>query len=223
MSRSFIHFSASHLDAANQFALAARELEVSGDKKSERQHRSFVLGAIGSAVAFLEAEINQLFLLAAGRTVDFQVPGLSASDALALSAAWDACSNNLPMLAKYELALAVCRAKAFDKGRNPYQDVVAVTKLRNAVIHYCVPFREVPSGETSLEKLLKGKFSENPYTEKHKDLPNFFFFPSRCFSYGCARWATKSARSFADEFYRKLGSKPYYQWCEYLNINLPPL
>ena len=58
----FTDFAGYHLHAAQIFARPSIELERKLEQESQGKHRSCVLGAIVSAVSFMEAAINQLFL-----------------------------------------------------------------------------------------------------------------------------------------------------------------
>ena len=57
------YLSTQHLWSAEHFTRLAAELEAAhtGEARFSIRHRSYVLGAVGEAVAFLEAFINELF------------------------------------------------------------------------------------------------------------------------------------------------------------------
>lgn len=57
------YFSTQHLWSAEHSTRLAAELEAAhtGEARFSIRHRSYVLGAVGEAVAFLEAFINELF------------------------------------------------------------------------------------------------------------------------------------------------------------------
>jgi hypothetical protein len=61
------HFSQQHLRAAEFFAQQSQTFEATvktPDENQQSQHRAYVTGTVLSAVAFLEASINELFLSA---------------------------------------------------------------------------------------------------------------------------------------------------------------
>jgi hypothetical protein len=162
--RQFAHFSVYHLIAGIEFALRSRGLEYDGNPANEGVNRSHVLAAVVSAVGFLEATINEFFLLAADDSA--QLFGYTRSDIAALKAVWDENTERLNILQKYQLALAVCMRPAFDKGVNPYQDAATVVTLRNTIVHYKEGWR-LFGQELAIERQLKGKFRENPLTSQN--------------------------------------------------------
>lgn len=202
--RTFVSFSANHLQAALFFALGSHAIEQARDRNRETENRTMVLGAIAFSVAFLEATVNECFILASE-------PGpfdrLQQTHREALRAVWNDSTEHLSLVSKFELALAVCRLPPFEKGKAPYQDAAALVRLRNAVVHYRDGWRTQDEPH-DLEALLKNKFKPNQLTLQVR--PNEFF-PTHCLSYGCARWAAFSAMAFADEFYRRLDITPHYQ------------
>jgi hypothetical protein len=90
----------------------------------------------------------------------------------------------------------------------PYQRADLLIRLRNALVHFhseWVDLKAKDAGDTKLEKLgrrLKAEFQPNPHISPH--LP---YFPYRCLGSGCAVWAVKSARAFADNFGKRIGIK----------------
>jgi hypothetical protein len=214
----FTCFSASHLDAAYRFAMQSHSAESAGRKEAEAENRSYVLGAVVFAAAFLEATINECFLIAHSE-LSFGDLCPKGADREGLLSVWSETVEELQVLNKFKLALVVCRRPAFDEGLSPYQPVRSLLKLRNAVVHYKEYWRDFGENTTKLEAELRGKFEPNALTQEHKTL---HFFPTHCLSYGCARWAVESARAFADEFYRRMKLAAMYQKSDRIGaIKLP--
>jgi len=75
VSRSFTMFSGFLLYSMHQFARSSQEVERELDPKREAENRSFALGAIISSVAFLEAHVNEFFMIKTARAFvdEFQI------------------------------------------------------------------------------------------------------------------------------------------------------
>jgi hypothetical protein len=204
MTIAFTNFSCFHFHAMYQFARAAQDNEL--DLTREAEDRSFVLGAITSSVSFLEALVNEVFMLAIdGRAQYGDLPALSRR---AMADLRDDVASKLSILSKYDLVLALSNCRSIDHGGQAYDDAHAVIQLRNAVVHYQIGFRNHPNPEPlKIEKRLKGKFPPSPYYRNQKGP----LFPHRCLGAGCAVWAVKAARTYADEFHNALGMQGSYQ------------
>jgi hypothetical protein len=85
-----------------------------------------------------------------------------------------------------------------DRGREPYQSFILLTKLRNFLIHY-KPEEEVTLASSEdyqkafekLENQVTGRFAFNEKMQGEG-------FLYRCFSKDCARWSFKVSREFTD-------------------------
>lgn len=172
-------------------------------------HQAYVTGAIFSSVAYLEANINELYSDAADSQSTL-IKAIPTSLVKTLKMLWD---RGIPrtarysILDKYELALDLGSEERYDHGRSPYQDIKLLIELRNALIHYepesvlVSATRERGSNEVhKFEKKLKGRFSENPITG-----PGNAFFPDKCLGFGCAKWGAEKAIEFVDLFSSKFG------------------
>jgi len=185
-----------------RFARSAQKNELA--LKHAAEDRAFVLGAITSCVAFLESLVNEIFMLASEPIASSY--GKLPAQKVMLDL-WEDVASKLPILAKYDLVLALNGCPPIDHGKMAYQDASSLVQLRNAVVHYRVGIRQHPDPEPiSIEKRLAGKFPSSPY------YPSLTgpFFPHKCLSAGCAAWAARSACSFADEFHQKLGISGTY-------------
>jgi hypothetical protein len=109
------YLSTQHLWSAEHFTRLAAELEAAhtGEARFSIRHRSYVLGALGEAVAFLEAFVNELFQDAADATKADPVPGTAvrlrglSDDLVQLMAAyWNSTDEGerVRTLGKYDAA-----------------------------------------------------------------------------------------------------------------------
>jgi len=173
------------------------------------RYRSYVMGAVFSSVAFLEAKIAEWYADAEdGRGISAK--GLTASDRTALVAAFGALRSNTRMLGRYQVALKALRKKSFDADSPPYRPVALVIILRNYLVHFPGEWlamsdadtRRLPQSDIPLiERQLKGQFPSATFA--WADQP---FFPDQCLSAGCARWAAESCLTFAQEFSTRTGT-----------------
>ena len=196
------NLSRQYLWAAEFFRSQADEIEKRGpttDSTIVSEHRSFVTGAIFSAVAFLEASVNEFFKdLTEEQTSSSAV--LSEGTRRTLRILWNVTegSNRSPfaILDKYELILKCCGKEAFERKEQPYKDADLVLQLRNALTLY------KPGGEQyRFLDDFRSKFKENGLLPAGKGA----YFPEKCLGSGCAGWVVKSIKKFTDEFFWKLG------------------
>jgi hypothetical protein len=212
------YFSIQHIQSAALFARLAAKIEkaYSGVFSDEliAEHRGYVTATIFAAVSFLEATINELF-------ADAQEPDhgqLKGLDPAVVSLMADMWKRQIPrtaryrVLEKFDIALVLARKEPFNPGVPPYQDVLLLVRLRNSLVHYEPEW--MPAGlnpmydneaDKDLAKGLRGRFPTSPLMSEGSP-----FYPNRCLSHGCAKWAVESSITFADSFFVKLGLKPTY-------------
>ena len=161
-------------------------------------HRGYVTGAVFSAVASLEATVNELYIDAQ----DANSPTFQGVDPIVpklLAEYWEEIES-ASILRKYQSALILARKSKFDQGTSPYQEVDSLIQLRNALVHYKPEWDTDLREHRKIENRLKGRFAENSFVG-----PNDAFFPKKCLGHGCAEWAVKSSVTFIEEFFRQLG------------------
>lgn len=207
-----------HIQSAALFARRSGQIEKKYDGNFSNEllteYWADITASIFAAVSFLEATINELF---ADATEEYsEYPKSLNSNIKALMAdMWKKGiprTARYPILEKFDIALILARKPTFDRGKPPAKDVELVVQLRNNLIHYEPEWMSdettassMAATEKKLSKGLRGKFSTSPLMGK-----NNRFFPNKCLSYGCARWAVESSLAYSDEFYKKLGvSAPY--------------
>lgn len=148
-------------------------------------------------MSFLECSINGLYDYA-------QHPARATNLLRALASVWSEAFDRQPILAKYQIALALAKREPFDVGAEPYQPALALIELRNAIAHP----KELTVSERQqkrLEARLHGMYTFNPPRQHRKE-----FFPDRCLSTDCALWAVQSAARLVLEFKRKMPPTAYW-------------
>jgi hypothetical protein len=124
------------IDSAHFFADQACDLETHPPSGSREDllgnYRTYVLGTVLSAVGFLEASINALYLEMQdmGPPEQPQLP----NRLLALSAQFWPQVQRSPILHKYQVALLIADAERFDELRAPFHDADSLIKLRDALV-----------------------------------------------------------------------------------------
>jgi hypothetical protein len=162
------------------------------------EHRSYAIGAVVAAAAYLEAAINELYLGAIDRNKN-TFPSERLRLAELMSHVW-AGIEQLTVLAKYQVALTLAGTHPYPKGQNPYQAVDGLLKLRNALVHYKPEWDTELEEHRRLELRLADRFGESKLSSLGQA-----FFPHRCLGHGCAAWATKTAVEFHRDFIGRLG------------------
>lgn len=194
------HFNAQHMLAAAYFARKALDIESNHtdlvDGEPYFAHRGYVTGAVLSAVASLEATINELFIDAPSSPTYQDVDPIVS---MLLKEYWEEIES-ASTLRKYRVALILARKARFNPGTSPYQEVGSLIQLRNALVHYKPEWDVDQREHKKIENRLKSQFAPNPFAG-----PNDAFFPKKCLGYGCAEWAVMSSTRFIDEFFRRLG------------------
>jgi hypothetical protein len=195
------NFSKQHLRAAILFADDAQKSEAmtkQPDEEHRSRHRACVTAAILSAVAFLEASINELYLSAIDQdrtnlpTFDHRLFQLFGQD-------WRDVEK-YPILQKYQTALLLAGKDRFNQGGPPYQDADNLIRLRDSLVHYKPEWDDEAGQHQNLENRLRRKFTLSPYAETGS-----LWFPHQCLGAGCAQWSAVTARDFSDEFCDRLG------------------
>lgn len=179
------------------------------DSDTVYRYRSFVMGAVLSSVAFLEAKIAELRTDAAEGGVGLSVVGLTAAQRKKVTAALDALPPRGRTLERYQAVLRALGKPSFKADRPPFGAVKLVFLLRNYLVHFPGEWLAEPDDESGplpqselplIERQLKGRFRSTRLAWAAQP-----FFPDHCLSAGCARWAAESTLSFAQEFSTSAG------------------
>jgi len=166
------------------------------------EHICYVITAITSFAAFLEALVNEVYweVRRANLKVGHchpQFPNVTSKSQSYLLAKWD---DRAKILDKYDVILACAGLQTFEKGRLPYQNASMLVDLRNKLVHYR-PEMQLHEGDPgTFTRKLQNKF---PECAAHFGSDNPWW-PDKALGAGCAKWAHDSARALADEWNRRL-------------------
>jgi hypothetical protein len=75
---------------------------------------------------------------------------------------WDVYETK-PSLEKFEFALLLRGRPALESGKAPYQDITALTKLRNGLIHFKPESSDAIVEHAKLSKILKDRAVHSPF------------------------------------------------------------
>ena len=173
------------------------------------RYRSFIIGAVLSSVAFLEAAFAELQSDAADPTGVLAV-GLTATERSALSEELSQLGHKAALLDRYQVALRALGKPMFARDRAPYRQVSLLIQLRNYLIHFPAEWladtghdsEPLPQADQPLiERQLKGELPSTKFAWKEQP-----FFPSHCLSAGCALWAAEASLRFRQEFSARAGT-----------------
>lgn len=148
-------------------------------------HDSLVVAT--TTVASLESYANELYF--EGRFIGSALRASASQELIELV-------DKEPVLRKFATALAFRADKKMNYGVTPVQNVAALVKLRNFVVHY----RSEWSGEQAMHdrvsSTLNGKFQASPFLPREGSL-----LPKAWASHSFGCWAVRSTCAFMDYFY----------------------
>lgn len=203
-----------HIVAAALFARLSGDIEKADVPPGfsyvvSDQYKAFVSASVFSAFAFLEATINEFF--GGGMYKTLSGDALDATTLEIKSRLWKIdVFRSSPIFEKFQSALDIAKKEKFDRSSSLGQNFDDLKALRNALLHFVpewFPIGDDIEISNKLEKRLKGKFPLSPGSEKVTNP----FFPDKCMSYGCAKWAVESSLEFADEFFRRMDLECPYE------------
>jgi hypothetical protein len=210
--RARMYYSLQHIQSAALFTRQCYQIESNYDGTFSdeliAEHRSYVTGAIFATVSFLEATINELFADTVDHPDGELASHLDSSTKLLMADMW---KRGIPRTAtyqiieKFQIALTLARKTLLNTGRTPFQDAQTLIIIRNALIHYEPMWISVEEEGQADKRILslqqKKKFALNPLITGQSNP----FFPDKCLSHGCARWAINASIQFVEEFSSKIG------------------
>jgi hypothetical protein len=134
-----------------------------GNPKFDIEHRAYVINAVLSAVAFLDASINEVFDDVTDAHPGYVVPLTTDCRRLMLGL-WDKRTERRPILEKYRLALLCSNNPDFDQGGQPYQDAKLLIDLRNRLTHARAKTRATGDMD-KFDRALKARFASSRLTQ----------------------------------------------------------
>jgi hypothetical protein len=183
-------FAIQHLLAAAMFSQMCGEVENATQNETTgeqyNQQAAYTSASVMLVIASLESNINEF--LDDADTIFPNFPHQSNHSVLELM-------ESKPMLEKYQYVLSFRGKEKYQKGLSPYQDVDALVKLRNTLVHFKPETEDKQEIQKKVVSRLKGRFDINPH---YKDTG--YFFPHQCMSYGCTKWAINVAIDFMKDF-----------------------
>ena len=201
-----------HLYSAFFFMQHAEHIEETASQMANSnavyRYRAFVMGAVFSSVAFLEAKLTEL-RSDAENGGGVSATGLTPVQRKAVTAALDALPPSVRTLDRCQAVLDATGKIPFKADQPPYRSASLVIKLRNYLVHFPGEWLAQPDDESAplrqsdlplIERQLKGQFPSTKFAWSAQP-----FFPDHCLSAGCARWAAESSLSFAQEFSTRAG------------------
>lgn len=194
-----------HIESAAHLARLCAAVEKNPENHQEGEHRAFATGAILTAVAFLEATINEVL---SDAVEDGSLYGLKREQTTAIANEWRRvrAKGRVPMTDKFKLVLRAVGHSGLSSGKT-YFNMTLLVELRDKLVHFNPEWTPLTSVHPPpLEAKLMRKFAANQLAD-----PGTLFFPDRCLGHGCAQWAVRSALEFTDAFFSKLGVPPRYE------------
>ena len=178
--RTRLDFSIVHMLAA---ARSSRHTKIAEDSGNIDETLQDCTTCVISTVAALEAYANELFF-----DLPSTFPGHKSEF---LTAIWSFFESK-GVLEKFEFALLLRNNSAIEKGQSPYQDVAALIKLRNAVVHFKSEWEDEQTTHKKVTAAIQGKYllPDNAHPG----------FTSRWACHACTEWAVTCALDFVKEF-----------------------
>ena len=184
-----------HLFAACRFSARVGEIESANAGQPFAAFWEEILqNSLGVAVltvAALESYANEMYF--EGSVLKL---GMNAASAADLAEIIDRES----ILTKYSLALSISVDKRLDLGISVTQNVDALIKLRNAVVHFRPEWFDEQDKHEKLSILLQHKFKPSTF------LPNESVFPRAWASHSFTVWALKTTVDFINHFHSETGT-----------------
>lgn len=188
-----------HIISAHHFADDAEAIEAKGGDvpaDDKWRYRAAVTAAVLSAVAYLSASINELYLDV--RKLGQEEASQIRRELDLLVQAWPKISR-VQVLQRYQLALSVADADQYNAAEMPYLDADSLIRLRDALLSYDSEWDDGTGEHQTLESRLAGKFPPSPLISSQRP-----WFPDRCLGSGCAQWAVLTVQLFVNDFYRRM-------------------
>jgi hypothetical protein len=187
-----------HLLSAAALCRRVGEVETanSGKEFGEFWHDIFAnaTGAVFASIASLESYANELFI--DHKTV---FPELRVE---VMAKLWELFEQK-PTLEKFEFALLIKNAPAFDRGASPYQEIAAIIRLRNGLIHFKPEWFSEQEEHARISSILMHRATLSPFFAATEPL-----FPRGWTSHATVKWVVRSVLAFVLEFEQRAKIDP---------------
>jgi hypothetical protein len=204
------YMASQHLWNARREAWLCRKREdtLLSQQSLDRPHRSHAITAVLSAVAFLEAIVNEVWQDAAdskpGEHTAY-TDGIPNAALATMRELWNGKENAermLSPLSKFQVALVCAGHQRMAIGAEPYQSVDVLIDLRNGLVHFKPHWwHDDGRGEAKFVAALRGKLAGH----ENKQPIGEPWFPNKVLGAGCADWACSSVIAFARDWHGRMG------------------
>lgn len=151
--------------------------------------RSYSSGCIMSAVASLEALVNEFFITPEG-PLRRQLPDFE-------SQFWGRGGvERMPPLEKYQIALEMLGQPRLDEHTSSFKNALALVELRNALVHYKPTWDPDRKRKIEMVEILSDKYGLSPFVDNGAD-----FVTMQSMSASCMRWVVAATLRFMREFH----------------------
>ena len=159
--------------------------QLFGEFWTEVLHDSLIVAT--SSVAALESYANELYF--EGKFISPALKGPAAQEVAYLI-------DKESILRKFSLALALRADKKLELGSPPSQNIDALIKLRNLLVHYRSEWSHEQTAHDKVAEALKQRFERSPFIPEHEPL-----LPKAWASHSFASWSIRSVYYFMEHFY----------------------
>jgi hypothetical protein len=185
-------FTNQFLLASALFARRCKEIERDHpDNPDERiltEHRGLVVAAIMQSVAAIETEAAELVMYGPEHHRGSNAVNEEARKFLAPFA--DVIDDQ-DVLERYVLILHLLRKPLLEKGKQPWQDMATLVKLRNELVHYKSKWGSDMERQSRFDRFQQLRLAKPPFIGAGQN-----FFPHQCLSAARAKWAVQTAVAF---------------------------
>ncbi|WP_242272094.1 hypothetical protein [Bacillus cereus group sp. BfR-BA-01310] len=197
-----------HLRAAKLFVDNSKEIfDMDNKFKNQEEriknifnYRSYVLSAITSSVAFMEATINEIYVLSSNKDEFNDIYGANVNESV-LQKIRDTVRIKEDTLHNKAFKIT----QAFNVNRVWWKDISILIELRNHLIHYHPVIDLHTGGEkvnpTKIETLCQNLFKFETTLLADDDNPPFF--PDKL-GYECANWSLIQSNKFIRKLFKQL-------------------
>lgn len=123
-------------------------------------------------------------------------------------------------LTRFKVVLHLLKKPPFREGEQPWQDMTVLVRLRNELVHYKSRWGKEMEGQKLYKTLRHLGLAKPPFVPLNAN-----YFPHQFLSAASAAWSVRTAVSFLNGFYDRLGIesrlKPYMSQFEGLQEILP--
>lgn len=203
---SLYHLRAAKLfvDSSKEIYSARNDIKYSNEIiKAITKYRSYVINTITSCVAYMEATINEVYILANNTDEFNDTYGTSIVEETLKQITDEIRIKDDTLYTKVKKINA-----AFGVSHLWWKDISILIELRNHLIHYH-PIIDLHTGgenvsPTKIEQLCEGLFEfEDTLLEEKDSAP---FFPDKL-GFDCADWALTNSSSYIRKLFKRLGLK----------------